>query len=79
MFFIFTQDLDDMEADLFSLKKTSNKAPALTKPTTGGLKIDSTSVKSPEDPEATGNSLQTFPIISFILLPALNQMSPFYF
>lgn len=69
-----------MEADLFSLKKTSSTPPAPTKlPAAGGLKKDSTSIKSPENPEGLGNSVQTFPIyFSFVVLPAVNQMSSFY-
>lgn len=51
-----------MEADLFSPKKRSNATPAQTKSfATGGLKKDSTPLKSPENPGGTGRSAQPVP------------------
>lgn len=51
--------MDDMDAaDLLLSKKRSNAAPAQTKSfAPGGLKKDSTPLKSPENPVGTGNSV----------------------
>lgn len=58
--FVFIQDLDDMEVELFSLKKKPpGSAPAQTKQSRSeGPKKDSTVQDSSTKPEGAGTSVQ---------------------
>lgn len=74
--FIFAQDIDDMDADLFSSKKKPSSASVQAKPRINeGSKKDS--VESDVKPEGAGNlvvfllCIDCFLIISFTSSPAL--------
>lgn len=73
--FIFAQDIDDMDADLFSSKKKPSSTSVQTKPPVNeSSKKDS--VESDVKPEGTGNfvfflCIDCFLVIRFTLSPAL--------
>lgn len=57
--FVFAQDMDDMDADLFAPKKKPSSAPAQLKPFGNeGPKKDSSTIASKAKPAGAGNSTQ---------------------
>ena len=64
--FVFAQDMDDMDADLFAPKKKPSSAPAQLKLFGNeGPKKDSSTIESKAKPGGAGNSMQS--VLAFIM------------